>query len=139
MLPSVPLRSIVSTKGSPTYNTATFLAKLLEQKRSLGPSHIKNSTEFVNKLLPFSKEALLVSFYVKSLFKNIPVQDTIDIINRTLDLPKQFLQLTEFCLSTTYFLFNGDFYEQTSGTAMGSPLSPVIAVIFMTDFERKLL
>ena len=63
----------------------------------------------------------------------------IDIINRTLDLPKHFLLPTEFCLFTTYFRFNGDFYEQTNGTAMGSPLSPVIAHIFMTDSEIKRL
>jgi hypothetical protein len=30
-------------------------------------------------------------------------------------------------LTTSYFTFNGQFYMQTDGVAMGSPLSPVIA------------
>ncbi|KAJ8940458.1 hypothetical protein NQ318_007159 [Aromia moschata] len=42
-----------------------------------------------------------------------------------------------FCLSTTYFLWNGDFYEQKNGAAVGSPLSPVIANLFMEAFEEE--
>ena len=33
----------------------------------------------------------------------------------------------------------GEFYEQTCGVAMGSPLSPVVANLFMEDFESKAL
>ena len=36
-----------------------------------------------------------------------------------------------------YFCFDGKFYEQTDGVAMGSPLSPVIANFFMEDFEKR--
>ncbi|GJQ78295.1 hypothetical protein Trydic_g8795, partial [Trypoxylus dichotomus] len=36
-----------------------------------------------------------------------------------------------------YFLWNGEFYEQASSGAMGSPLSPVIANIFMEAFEHE--
>jgi hypothetical protein len=32
---------------------------------------------------------------------------------------------------------DGQFYEQTDGVAMGSPLSPVIANFYMEDFEMK--
>lgn len=37
------------------------------------------------------------------------------------------------------FTFDGNTYEQTEGTAMGSPLSPIIADIFMEDLENNLL
>jgi hypothetical protein len=37
-----------------------------------------------------------------------------------------------------YFCFDGQYYEQTNGVVMGSPLSPVIAK-FMEDFEKKVL
>ena len=40
-------------------------------------------------------------------------------------------KLTELCLRTTYFDFQEEFYEQVDGAAMGSPLSPVIANIYM--------
>ena len=39
----------------------------------------------------------------------------------------------------TFFSFEGEFYEQTCGVAMGSPLSPVVANLFMEDFESRAL
>jgi hypothetical protein len=33
--------------------------------------------------------------------------------------------------------FNGQFYGQTDGVAMGSPLSPVIANFYMEDYEKE--
>ena len=39
----------------------------------------------------------------------------------------------------TYFQFLDTFYEQLDGTAMGSPLSPIVANIFMESFETHAL
>ena len=39
----------------------------------------------------------------------------------------------------TYFLFQGKYYEQVQGAAMGSPISPLIANLFMEEFEVKAL
>ena len=38
-----------------------------------------------------------------------------------------------------HFTFNNDIYQQSDGVAMGSPLWPVIAGIFMVELERTLL
>ena len=35
--------------------------------------------------------------------------------------------ITIFATSHTHFLFNGCFYDQVGGVAMGSPLAPVLA------------
>ena len=51
----------------------------------------------------------------------------------------QIISLLEFCLTQTYFLFQGKYYKQTQGAAMGSPISPLIANIFMEEFEVKAL
>ena len=37
------------------------------------------------------------------------------------------------------FIFKKKFYEQIEGVAMGSPVSPIVANLFMEDFERKAL
>ena len=47
--------------------------------------------------------------------------------------------LLEICLKNTYFLFQGKCYEQVQDTAMGSPISPLIANLFMEEFEVKAL
>ena len=47
------------------------------------------------------------------------------------------VQLLEFILTTTYFTFRGKIYRQLFGTAMGSPVSPIAANIFMEDLEQK--
>ena len=42
-----------------------------------------------------------------------------------------------FCLCNTYFLFQGQFYEQTKEAAMGSSVSPIVATLYMESFEHK--
>ena len=44
-----------------------------------------------------------------------------------------------FAISQTDFIFNSKFYNQIDGAAMGSPLAPVIANIFMGFHESKWL
>ena len=45
------------------------------------------------------------------------------------------LSLLEFCINSTYFSFQGKFYEQLEGVAMGSPLSPIVANLYIESFE----
>ena len=43
----------------------------------------------------------------------------------------------EFCLKNTYFLFQGKYYEQVHGAAMGSLISLPLANLFMEEFALK--
>ena len=47
--------------------------------------------------------------------------------------------LLEFCLKNMYFSFEGQFYEQVKGMAMGSPVSPIVVNLYMKYFEQKAL
>ena len=49
------------------------------------------------------------------------------------------LRLLRLCLDTTYFQVNGKFYKQKKGTAMGSPVSVVVANLFMEEVEQTAL
>ena len=49
------------------------------------------------------------------------------------------ISLLEFCLNSTSFVYQGQFYQQIEGAAMGSPLSPIVANIFMEKFEEEAL
>lgn len=86
-----------------------------------------------------------VSFDVKSLFTNVPIHDAIQTTHRTiqnlsddaLPIPKHdFLTLVQLCLDFGYFEFMGKQYRQIQGLAMGSPLSAVLAQLFMETLEQ---
>ena len=47
--------------------------------------------------------------------------------------------LLEFCLKNTYFSFQDQFYKQVESTAVGSPVSPIVANMYMEYFEQKTL
>ena len=81
----------------------------------------------------------LVSYDVNSLFTNIPLKETIklavDLIKTSYPNLKissdDLTKLFKFATCETHFLFNGKFYDQIDGVAMGSPLAPVLANLFM--------
>ncbi|XP_045457453.1 uncharacterized protein LOC123667636, partial [Melitaea cinxia] len=84
----------------------------------------------------------MVSFDVQSLFTCLPVEDCISIVSRKLkenDMPIEYADLLKHCLTSGYMLWNNQFYKQVDGVAMGSPVSPVVADIFMEDFEETAL
>lgn len=86
----------------------------------------------------------MVSFDVESLFTNIPLNECIDLAvkyvsegNPDLKLSTNELNnLFHFATSRTHFLFKGSFYDQIDGVAMGSPLAPVLANLFMGNHEN---
>ena len=45
--------------------------------------------------------------------------------------------LLEFASKKSHFIFDGKYYEQTDGVAMGSLVGPLLANTFMYDFEDK--
>ena len=50
---------------------------------------------------------------------------------------EQVISLLEFCLKTTYFQFQDRFFEQLQEAAMGSPISPILASLYMEDFKKQ--
>ena len=60
--------------------------------------------------------------------------------NRNLNITrKELKKLFLFATSQTHFIFSSKFYNQIDGVAMGSPLAPVLANIFMGFYESKWL
>ena len=85
----------------------------------------------------------MISFDVKSLFTNIPLNETIDIAVSLLLKKEPGLKISKrdlrklfaFATSESHFLFNNKIYDQIDGVAMGSPLGPVLANLFMGHHE----
>jgi hypothetical protein len=145
--PGVPMRPITSGIGSAPHRLAKCLAKPLSAAMGvISDSHLKNSADLIRRLQgSVYKNKKLASFDVKSLFTNVPTDGAIRAVERVtgsmvddeLPLPKHhFISLVKLCVDFGFFEFAGDEYQQISGLAMGSPLSAVLACLFMETLER---
>jgi hypothetical protein len=67
----------------------------------------------------------MVGFDVVSLFTRVSIKNTKNLLGHNFE--DDILGLFRHVLTTSYFTFNGQFYGQTDGVAVASPLSPVIA------------
>ena len=47
------------------------------------------------------------------------------------------LSVNQICLNITYFIYDGVFYKQKKIAAMGSPVSPIVANLYMEHFEER--
>ena len=76
----------------------------------------------------------MVSFDVTSLYTNIPIIDTLNIIKdyvnnddqftrKTAILQNKFLDLVDVILTTIWYTFNSQFSQQIDGVAMGGQTS----------------
>ena len=147
-----PLRPIVSSCGSVTYGAAKELTKILKPLVGKSPHHINSTYDFVEQVkhINLAPGECLSSYDVSALFTSVPVDPVLKVIKDLLEkdpifkertvLPvEEITLLLEFCLKNTYFSFQGQFYEHVEGAAMGSPVSPIIANLYMEYFEQKTL
>ena len=77
----------------------------------------------------------------------MPIKPALKIVKKLLEEDQTLQQRTtmtlnnicllEFCLNSTYFTFQEKFYEQVEGAAMGSSISPIVANVYMEDFEMR--
>ena len=105
---------------------------------------IKSTQEFI-EIVKTVKQPKLASLDVKSLFTNIPINDTlniiIDAVYNHLDLPlPSFSQaiLRDLLICTTETPFRApdkSIYQQIDGVSMEIPLGPMLANFYMCHLE----
>ena len=143
-----PLRPIISQIPTPTYTLAKKLNNLLTPYVPTKYS-LRSSKEFIDLLQHKSSTGLIASLDVESLFTNVPVEETIEMIIQEvyhgeeipLDIPEDILrQLLKLCTKEAIFRApDGRLYQQIDGVAMGSPLGVLFANFYMGMVERKVL
>ncbi|XP_020906008.1 uncharacterized protein LOC110244161 [Exaiptasia diaphana] len=142
-----PFRPIISCIGSYNYMLAKYLSELLTPHIPSEYS-VHDSFSFVKEINDLdTNNRFMVSFDIVSLFTNIPLEECIDLAvkytkdgNPNLKLTHEDLRdLFKLATTGTHFLFKGNFYEQVDGVAMGSPLAPILANLFMGHHEKNWL
>lgn len=153
--PGTPLRPIVSGLKHPTIKISKFLDDLLRplfNDMSQNTS-VKCGFELLKKVINWSstnltKETLFCTIDVTDLYTMIPQVEGVLSLKRMLDYlqlkqigglkTEAVIRLSRFVVQNNYFSFNGQFYQQIRGGAMGSPLTLTIANCYMFFFEQQI-
>ena len=142
----MPLRPIVSFISSPMYRMSQEISKIIKTSYEKKQTYnVENSREVIEKLrkIKITENTKLMSLDVKDMYTNIPIIDTMKLIKENnltnIEYKEEIIECLRICLQQNYFRFNNKFYIQKEGLPMGSPLSPIIAEIFMNDFENKII
>lgn len=154
--PGTPLRPIISGLKHPTIKISKFLDKLL---RPLFDQMAKKTTvmsgfELYQKLQQWSlnnmkQETILGTIDVVDLYTMIPQVEGVLSLKKMLDhfnlkqidglKTEVIIRLARFVMNNNYFKYDGQYYHQIKGGAMGSPLTLTIANCYMFFFEQDIL
>lgn len=149
--PNSPLRIIVGSRDSVLYNTAKKLLKVIDPLAGDTEFGVKNSYTLMEDLrnVRLTENLELGSLDIVNLYTRIPVDKSLSILKNKLENDVTFrartnlsvetvLELAKLCLENSYFSFDNSFYKQVNGLAMGSPLSPIIANLYLEHFESQI-
>ena len=140
-------RPILSAIGTPKYDLAKFLVPILKALTE-NQYTVHDSFSFASEVSEFNSKNLMTSLDVQSLFTNIPLEETIDNIINDLFLTtdtvhnferEELKQLLTFAAYESFFIFDGEYYTQIDGVAVGFPLGPTLANAFLCYFKKKWL
>ncbi len=112
-------------------------------------SYLRDTTDFLNALpLTVPPNTILVSFDVESLYSNIPHTLGLEGVKYWLEKNPGELQTRfthdfildgiKLILENNTFYFNGAFYRQIKGTAMGTKFAPIYATLAIAYLEERL-
>lgn len=149
--PKLAGRPIVASTQWITTPAAKWVDEKLQPIVRKQWTYIENSTAVINDLeslvLDNTQPIYLVTADVESLYTNIPTDRGLAAVKQALDsygdysaqMKSAILALCEFVLRNNYMQFEGRYYRQLQGTAMGSNLAPPYANIYVFQATEKVL
>ena len=153
-LTNPPGRPIVSCVNGPTESLSKLVDHWLQGHVASLSSHVKDTTHMLRTLQqwnhdygPFRDGVRLVTIDVIGLYTNIPHQDLLTALRFHLNsMPQTNIPPTErivdiahHVLSSNVFSFEEDYFQQIFSTAMGTPMAPSAANLFMGWLEAQVL
>jgi hypothetical protein len=93
---------------------------------------LRNSEDFIHILdiLWVNIKGIFITFDVILLFTKVPIRDALNLLSQKFDTD---VRLFDHVLTSSFFCFNGHFYEQTDGVPMGSMMLPMAVNFFMEN------
>ncbi|CAH8837417.1 unnamed protein product [Trichobilharzia szidati] len=143
-----PLRPILDMSSSPYHKIAKWITEVLTPVRdSLSNHSLKSSFDLTDTLDTLNiKDKVMCSIDIESLFTNVPLNETVDFIcdyitssGINLPIPVTYIRdIILMCTENIRFTFQEKAYKQIDGVAMGSPLGPLLADMFMSKLEKQM-
>ena len=151
-----PLRPIISGLKHPTIKISKFLDDLLRPlfDQMASKTTITSGFELVKQLQEWStnsmrQETLFCTIDVADLYTMVSQVEGVLSLKRMLDYFKlkhisglkveAIIRLSRFVMQNNYFSYNGQYYHQIRGGAMGSPLTLTMANCYMFFYEQQIV
>ena len=140
-----PFRPILSAIRTPSYKLAKSLVPKLSSI-TFNEFTVKDSFAFAEEIVHQDGKLFIGSLDVDSLFTNISLKETINIctnlLYKSVDViegiyKSEFENLLSLATQESYFMFDDILYKQKDVVAMGAPLGPTMANVFLSLYETK--
>jgi len=141
-----PIRPVINNMQAPSYKAAKFLNRKLQNLICLPNTHtIKNSLELATELknIQINENNRIITLDIKDLYINLPTKNILRITESWLNKNSQdqitihqTLCLLDTILKQNYFRHNDQFYQPNKGITMGSPISGMLAEIYLQYLEE---
>jgi len=143
MPPGRPIVADVETESS---RVCSLIDHFLQPLSIRHPSYLKDTYDFINKIrnTEVRETDLLISADVESLYTNMRIDLILSSVREIFRLypdparpDEGIIRLLELTLNNNDFEFDGKFYLQICGIAMGRKYAPSAANIYLREFDRR--
>ena len=148
-----PGRPIISQCSSSTYRIGAYCDYFLIPIVKKQSTYIKDTTDFINKIesLTLPQNILLITYDVTSMYTNMEFSELLTAVEEAYrnnekemcNLPypdtNDLVFLIKTVLQNNFFEFNGKYYKQIIGCAMGSTVSPEVSDIRMYQITQHIM
>ena len=133
---------VLSATNPPTYLLAKYLNHILSPLTTKEFT-VENYFDFTEEVVNYDHNLYMDSRDVESLFTNIPLEETIKncvngLFSNNFHIGKLSRKgLYDLLKLTTTFIFDSKLYKKIHGVAMGPPLGPTQANVFLCYYEKN--
>ena len=112
----MPLRPIVSSTGTVTYETSKDLARILKPLVGKSPHHVQNNQDFIQQIkgIHLNSDQCIMSYDVKACFTSVPTKPATNIIEKLMEQDQELQHRTSMIVENIICLLNSALTVHTS-------------------------
>ena len=142
-----PLRPILSMPGSQFEKLSKELAEIIKKLPEAGIRTDRRKVLETIQTTKLEEDEMVVSLDIEGLFTNVPLDDAIELTvnllyeddDRAPNFSRStFRTLLQMVAKDVVLLTHRGTFQQVDGVAMGSPVGPLLANIFVSRFDAEL-